>query len=222
MKFIETEILLLESVRLNRIMHFYISEYTYISSLLPSLDLIHSVHIFDIVLYIFLSFFSLGSSVYCVCVHCCHRCHHHHHRPSYIGIDIGIGIGITESQNHVLDTLCREAVRQRKALSRTSSNILLNSVQMGHNTHNFNQYHHINYNNHPSDCDLNSKLKDLKEESSQHSFSNIEVIQFSDYFAVSLLLFCLMVVTCVCVCIYIIIFGWDNNKRTVKESIEWN
>ncbi|XP_055315222.1 uncharacterized protein LOC129575510 isoform X2 [Sitodiplosis mosellana] len=69
----------------------------------------------------------------------------------------------------------REAVRQRKALSRTSSNILLNSVQMGHNTHNFNQYHHINYNNHPSDCDLNLKLKDLKEESSQHSFSNIEV-----------------------------------------------
>ncbi|XP_031618268.1 octopamine receptor beta-3R-like isoform X2 [Contarinia nasturtii] len=68
----------------------------------------------------------------------------------------------------------REAVRQRKALSRTSSNILLNSVQMGHNAHNFNQYHHINY-NHPSDCDLNSKLKDLKEESSQHSFSNIEV-----------------------------------------------
>lgn len=79
--------------------------------------------------------------------------------------------------------LNREAVRQRKALSRTSSNILLNSVQMGHNTHNFNQYHHINYNNHPSDCDLNTKLKDLKEESSQHSFSNIEVIQFVDYFA---------------------------------------
>lgn len=72
----------------------------------------------------------------------------------------------------------REAVRQRKALSRTSSNILLNSVQMGHNTHNLNQYHHINYNNHPGDCDLNSKLKDLKEESSQHSFSNIEVIRF--------------------------------------------
>lgn len=76
----------------------------------------------------------------------------------------------------------REAVRQRKALSRTSSNILLNSVQMGHNTHSFNQYHHINYNNHPSDCDLNSKLKDLKEESSQHSFSNIEVIQFCRLF----------------------------------------
>lgn len=60
---------------------------------------------------------------------------------------------------------------------------------MGHNTHNFNQYHHINYNNHPSDCDLNSKLKDLKEESSQHSFSNIEVIEFTDYFAISLLYF---------------------------------
>lgn len=48
---------------------------------------------------------------------------------------------------------------------------------MGHNAHNLNQYHHINYNNHPSECDLNSKLKDLKEETSQNSFSNIEVIQ---------------------------------------------
>lgn len=46
---------------------------------------------------------------------------------------------------------------------------------MGHNPHNLNQYHHINY-NHPSDCDLNSKLKDLKEEDSQQSVSNIEVI----------------------------------------------
>lgn len=76
----------------------------------------------------------------------------------------------------LLPTVYREAVRQRKALSRTSSNILLNSVQMGHNAHNLNQYHHINYNNHPSECDLNSKLKDLKEETSQNSFSNIEVI----------------------------------------------
>lgn len=73
----------------------------------------------------------------------------------------------------------REAVRQRKALSRTSSNILLNSVQMGHhNPHNVNQYHHISY-NHPSDCDINAKLKDLKEEDSQESVSNIEVIEFS-------------------------------------------
>lgn len=71
---------------------------------------------------------------------------------------------------------CREAVRQRKALSRTSSNILLNSVQMGHNVHNLNQYHHINnYNNHPNECELTSKLKDLKEEDSQLSMSNIEV-----------------------------------------------
>lgn len=73
----------------------------------------------------------------------------------------------------------REAVRQRKALSRTSSNILLNSVQMGHhNPHNVNQYHHISY-NHPSDCDISAKLKDLKEEDSQESVSNIEVIEFS-------------------------------------------
>lgn len=80
-----------------------------------------------------------------------------------------------------LGGVCREAVRQRKALSRTSSNILLNSVQMGHNAHNLNQYHHINYNNHPSECDLNSKLKDLKEETSQNSFSNIEVIHHYIY-----------------------------------------
>lgn len=75
----------------------------------------------------------------------------------------------------------REAVRQRKALSRTSSNILLNSVQMGHhNPNNVNQYHHISY-NHPSDCDINSKLKDLKEEDSLESVSNIEVIGKSHF-----------------------------------------
>lgn len=67
-------------------------------------------------------------------------------------------------------------MRQRKALSRTSSNILLNSVQMGHNVHNLNQYHHINNYSHPTDSDLTSKLKELKEEDSQMSLSNIEVI----------------------------------------------
>lgn len=45
---------------------------------------------------------------------------------------------------------------------------------MGHNAHNLSQYNHMNYNN-PSDCDLNAKLKDLKEEDSQHSVSNVEV-----------------------------------------------
>lgn len=67
-------------------------------------------------------------------------------------------------------------MRQRKALSRTSSNILLNSVQMAHNVHNLNQYHHINNYNHPNECELTSKLKDLKEEDSQQSVSNIEVM----------------------------------------------
>lgn len=91
----------------------------------------------------------------------------------------------------------REAVRQRKALSRTSSNILLNSVQMGHNVHNLNQYHHINnYNNHPSDCELTSKLKDLKEEDSQLSMSNIEV----KCFVVLLLLLGLCNVRCISEC----------------------
>ncbi|XP_034116929.2 octopamine receptor beta-3R-like isoform X2 [Drosophila albomicans] len=46
----------------------------------------------------------------------------------------------------------KEAVRQRKALSRTSSNILLNSVHMGHTQ----QPTNLSY-LHPSDCDLNTK-----------------------------------------------------------------
>lgn len=51
---------------------------------------------------------------------------------------------------------------------------------MGHNVHNLNQYHHINnYNNHPSECEITSKLKDLKEEDSQLSMSNIEVKCFT-------------------------------------------
>jgi len=61
----------------------------------------------------------------------------------------------------------REAVRQRKALSRTSSNILLNSVQ--------NQYNYQPPNNRParmqnvraSDCDdeLNLTIKEVQQES---------------------------------------------------------
>ncbi|KAL5283024.1 hypothetical protein ACFFRR_005781 [Megaselia abdita] len=48
----------------------------------------------------------------------------------------------------------KEAVRQRKALSRTSSNILLNSVHLGNTSHNLNP-HHIGM--HGTDLDLNSK-----------------------------------------------------------------
>lgn len=69
----------------------------------------------------------------------------------------------------------REAVRQRKALSRTSSNILLNSVHMAHTTHNMHHSHHMNY-LHPSDCDLNLTLRQLRRESDCSSISNIEVI----------------------------------------------
>lgn len=69
----------------------------------------------------------------------------------------------------------REAVRQRKALSRTSSNILLNSVHMAHTTHQMHHSHHMNY-LHPSDCDLNLTLKQLRRDSTYSSTSNIEVI----------------------------------------------
>ncbi|XP_037952256.1 octopamine receptor beta-3R isoform X2 [Teleopsis dalmanni] len=60
----------------------------------------------------------------------------------------------------------KEAVRQRKALSRTSSNILLNSVHMGHTQHATN----LNY-LHPSDCDLN-----LTKEETHSAISNLEDI----------------------------------------------
>ncbi|GAB0092528.1 Octopamine receptor beta-3R [Sergentomyia squamirostris] len=70
----------------------------------------------------------------------------------------------------------REAVRQRKALSRTSSNILLNSVHLAHTQHNMHHTHHMNY-LHPSDCDLNLTLKQLRRDS-HSSVSNIEIQVF--------------------------------------------
>lgn len=68
---------------------------------------------------------------------------------------------------------CREAVRQRKALSRTSSNILLNSVHLSHTSHNMHHSHHMNY-LHPSDCDINLTLKQLRRDS-HSSVSDLEV-----------------------------------------------
>ncbi|XP_059608929.1 octopamine receptor beta-3R-like isoform X2 [Phlebotomus argentipes] len=70
----------------------------------------------------------------------------------------------------------REAVRQRKALSRTSSNILLNSVHLAHTQHNMHHTHHMNY-LHPSDCDLNLTLKQLRRDS-HSSVSNVEIQVF--------------------------------------------
>lgn len=64
-------------------------------------------------------------------------------------------------------SLFREAVRQRKALSRTSSNILLNSVHMGHAQ----QPTNLSY-LHPSDCDLN--VHSAREET-HSALSNLEV-----------------------------------------------
>lgn len=60
----------------------------------------------------------------------------------------------------------REAVRQRKALSRTSSNILLNSVHMGHT-----QSTNLNY-LHPSDCELSATIA---REETHSAISNLEV-----------------------------------------------
>lgn len=59
----------------------------------------------------------------------------------------------------------REAVRQRKALSRTSSNILLNSVHMGHTQ----QPTNLNY-LHPSECELT-----LTREETHSAISHFEV-----------------------------------------------
>ncbi|XP_055677409.1 octopamine receptor beta-3R-like isoform X1 [Lutzomyia longipalpis] len=70
----------------------------------------------------------------------------------------------------------REAVRQRKALSRTSSNILLNSVHLAHTQHNMHHTHHMNY-LHPSDCDLDLTLKQLRRDS-HSSVSNVEIQVF--------------------------------------------
>ncbi|XP_017483621.1 PREDICTED: octopamine receptor beta-3R-like, partial [Rhagoletis zephyria] len=62
----------------------------------------------------------------------------------------------------------KEAVRQRKALSRTSSNILLNSVHMGHTQHSTN----LSY-LHPSDCELNATMA---REETHSAISNLEDI----------------------------------------------
>ncbi|XP_058128874.1 uncharacterized protein LOC131287774 [Anopheles ziemanni] len=69
----------------------------------------------------------------------------------------------------------KEAVRQRKALSRTSSNILLNSVQINNasNTLHANHHHHHHHQQHlhhrhhhlrASDCDLGIDLKDIQHD----------------------------------------------------------
>uniref|UniRef100_A0A182IK99 G-protein coupled receptors family 1 profile domain-containing protein n=2 Tax=Anopheles atroparvus TaxID=41427 RepID=A0A182IK99_ANOAO len=68
----------------------------------------------------------------------------------------------------------KEAVRQRKALSRTSSNILLNSVQINnasntlHANHHHHQHHqHLHHRHHhlrASDCDLGIDLKDIQHD----------------------------------------------------------
>uniref|UniRef100_A0A182QZV4 G-protein coupled receptors family 1 profile domain-containing protein n=1 Tax=Anopheles farauti TaxID=69004 RepID=A0A182QZV4_9DIPT len=66
----------------------------------------------------------------------------------------------------------KEAVRQRKALSRTSSNILLNSVQINNasNTLHTNHHHHHQHLHHrqhhlrASDCDLGIDIKDIQHD----------------------------------------------------------
>ncbi|KFB41140.1 AGAP002888-PC-like protein [Anopheles sinensis] len=70
----------------------------------------------------------------------------------------------------------KEAVRQRKALSRTSSNILLNSVQINnasntlHANHHHHHHHHQQHLHHrhhhlrASDCDLGIDLKDIQHD----------------------------------------------------------
>ncbi|XP_050084076.1 uncharacterized protein LOC126570386 isoform X2 [Anopheles aquasalis] len=71
----------------------------------------------------------------------------------------------------------KEAVRQRKALSRTSSNILLNSVQINNASNtlhaNHHHHHHHHHQQHPhhrhhhlraSDCDLGIDIKDIQHD----------------------------------------------------------
>nr|XP_040223243.2 octopamine receptor beta-3R-like isoform X1 [Anopheles coluzzii]XP_040223244.2 octopamine receptor beta-3R-like isoform X1 [Anopheles coluzzii] len=69
----------------------------------------------------------------------------------------------------------KEAVRQRKALSRTSSNILLNSVQINnasntlhanhhHHNHHHQHLHHRNHHLRASDCDLGIDIKDIQHD----------------------------------------------------------
>ncbi|XP_058467602.1 probable serine/threonine-protein kinase ndrD isoform X2 [Malaya genurostris] len=57
----------------------------------------------------------------------------------------------------------KEAVRQRKALSRTSSNILLNSVQIN-NSNTLHANYHRNHHLRASDCDLGIDMKDIQHD----------------------------------------------------------
>lgn len=57
----------------------------------------------------------------------------------------------------------KEAIRQRKALSRTSSNILLNAVHLQHTSH---AMHHSHHYLHPSDGDIGLTIQQIKRHSS--------------------------------------------------------
>ncbi|XP_052562648.1 uncharacterized protein LOC120421100 isoform X3 [Culex pipiens pallens] len=57
----------------------------------------------------------------------------------------------------------KEAIRQRKALSRTSSNILLNSVQIN-NSNTLHANYHRNHHLRASDCDLGMDIKDIQHD----------------------------------------------------------
>jgi hypothetical protein len=76
--------------------------------------------------------------------------------------------------------LHREAVRQRKALSRTSSNILLNSVHLHNQSSSLNPHHLTNNHLRTSDCDLESTNKDIQldthSELSDLDVSNIPIV----------------------------------------------
>ncbi|XP_055551238.1 octopamine receptor beta-3R-like isoform X2 [Wyeomyia smithii] len=58
----------------------------------------------------------------------------------------------------------KEAIRQRKALSRTSSNILLNSVQINNSNTLHANYHHRNHHLRASDCDFGIDMKDIQHD----------------------------------------------------------
>lgn len=57
----------------------------------------------------------------------------------------------------------KEAIRQRKALSRTSSNILLNAVHLQHTSH---AAHHSHHHLHPSDGDIGLTIGQIRPHSS--------------------------------------------------------
>jgi hypothetical protein len=72
--------------------------------------------------------------------------------------------------------LNREAVRQRKALSRTSSNILLNSVHLQNQSYNYQPTNNRMkvHNGRPSDCEEPNLM--IKEQQESHSeISDLEV-----------------------------------------------